>query len=158
MVAIRTVAVYLVILAVVRLMGKREIGNLGAFDFLVALMIGEIVDEAIYGDVSMLEFVVVVVIITGLELINSWGSFRSKTLRKILEAGPSQIVEHGKIKQKELARERFSEDDLWSQLRLKGVDDLQEVKEATIEPSGSISVVLEDWARPVQKGDLEKAG
>lgn len=72
---------------------------------------------------------------------NSWASFHSKTVARITEAEPTVLVEDGAILQEALASERLSEEELYSQLRLMEIDDLQEVKTATLEPNGHISVI-----------------
>ncbi len=156
-IAARATIVYFLTLLAVRLLGKREIGTFTAFDLIVSLIIGESVDEAIYGEVTMVKFIVLLATIVIWEFVNSWASYKSKLVERITSAGPSVLVEHGKIKQDALARERMSEDELWSELRLMEVEDLAEIKKATMEPGGQVSVILEEWARPLQKGDLPGA-
>jgi len=156
LIVVRASVLYFFILLVVRLMGKREIGTISAFDLIVSLMIGEVVDEVIYGDVSLVKGFLAIGTVAVWHLVNSWASYRSKTIQKLTESSPDPVVKHGEIQRKAMARERMSDDDLWSQLRMQGVDDIKEVKQATIEPSGEISVLQEDWAKPVQKGDLER--
>jgi uncharacterized membrane protein YcaP (DUF421 family) len=146
--------VYFVVLIVIRLLGKREVGSLTAFDLVVSLIIGEGVDEAIYGDVSMAKFLVLLGTIAVWEMVNSYASYKSKRIAQLTSSSPTVVVEHGKLKQEAMAKERLNEDDLWSGLREQSVDSLEEVKQATIEPSGTISVILEEWARPLQKSDL----
>jgi uncharacterized membrane protein YcaP (DUF421 family) len=87
-------------------------------------------------------------------IVNSFASFRSKLIDKLTGAPPTVLVKNGRIQHKALAKERLNEDELWQGLRLMDVDDIKEVKQATLEPSGQISVLLEDWAKPVQKQDL----
>lgn len=154
LIAFRATIVYLAALLVVRILGKREIGSVGAFDLIVSLIIGESVDEAIYGDVSMLKFFVLIATIAAWHLVNSWATYKSKKLDQLLESQPTVLVEHGKIQEEALASQRINEEELYSQLRLNGFEDLQEVKKATLEPSGHVSVLQEDWAKPVQKRDL----
>jgi uncharacterized membrane protein YcaP (DUF421 family) len=64
------------------------------------------------------------------------------------------MVKSGEIQRKNLAKERINEDELFSEMRLMGVDDIKEVKQATLEPNGTISVLLEEWAKPVQRQDV----
>jgi uncharacterized membrane protein YcaP (DUF421 family) len=64
-------------------------------------------------------------------------------------------VKNGQIQRKNLAKERLNEDELLSELRMMGVDDVKEVKQATLEPNGKVSVLQEEWAKPVQRQDLE---
>lgn len=155
--ALRASAVYLFVLFVIRLLGKRSIGNLGPFDLLVALMMGEVVDEIIFGDVTMAKGFVAVGVIGFWHYMNSWATFRSKWLDELTEGKPRVVVSHGQIDREALAAERLSEDELWSNLRIQGIDDLQEIKEARLETSGAISVIKEDWAEPIQKRDLERS-
>lgn len=152
--ALRASFVYVFLLIVVRLLGKREIGNTTAFDLIVALILGEVVDEIIYGDVTILQGVVAIGATAVWHLVNSWASFKSQVIDKITGASPTVVVKNGEIQHKNLAKERLNQDELLSELRLMSVDDIKEVKQATLEPNGKISVLKEDWAKPVQKQDL----
>ncbi len=70
MTMVRTIGLYIIMLVVIRLLGKKTIGNFTAFDLLVALMLGEIVDEVIYGDVSFIEGIVAIVVIAGAKYLH----------------------------------------------------------------------------------------
>lgn len=154
--AVRATAVYFFVLLVVRLLGKREIGALSAIDLIVAFMLGEVVDEIVYGDVSLAQGFLVIAVVAGWHILNSWASYKSKRIEKLTEAEPRVLIEDGQILQAALAKERMNEDDLYSQLRLQSIGDLQEVKRATLEPSGHVSVLQQDWAKPLQKQDLQQ--
>lgn len=155
--AVRATAVYLFLLFVVRLLGKRSVGNLSAFDLIVALMLGEVTDEIIFGDVTLAKGFVAISVVACWHFANAWGSHKSAWFDWLTGGGPRVLVEHGRIDHEALARERLSETELWSNLRAQEVDDLREVKRATLEPSGHVSVLLEDWAKPLQKRDLDAA-
>jgi uncharacterized membrane protein YcaP (DUF421 family) len=152
--ALRATFVYFFLLIVVRILGKREIGASSAFDLLVALMLGDMVDEVIYGDVTIAQGAVAMAIIGVWHLVNSWASFKSEIIDKLTGAPPTVLVKGGEIQRKALAKERLNEEELFAGLRLMDVDDVKEVKQATLEPNGQISVLLEDWAKPVQKQDV----
>jgi uncharacterized membrane protein YcaP (DUF421 family) len=153
--ALRASFVYVFLLIVVRLLGKREIGNTTAFDLIVALILGEVVDEIIYGDVTILQGVIAIVVTAIWHLVNSWASFKSQIIDKITGASPTVMVKNGQVQRKNLAKERLNEEELLSELRMMGgIDDIKEVKQATLEPNGKISVIQEDWAKPVQRQDL----
>lgn len=141
-------------LFIIRILGKRTVGNTSAFDLIVALMLGEVVDEAIFGDVSMVKGLLAITVIAAWHLVNAWASFKSKRLEALTESTPTVLVDQGVIQHEALAKERLNEDELWSELRLMSVEDLEEVKKATLEPNGKVSVLKQDWARPVEKGDL----
>ena len=152
--ALRASFVYLFLLLVVRLLGKREIGNTSAFDLVVALILGEVVDEIIYGDVTILQGVIAIVVVAIWHLVNSWASFKSEVIDKLTGAPPTVVVKNGQIQRKNLAKERLNEEELFSELRMMGVDDIKEVKQATLEPNGKVSVIQEEWAKPVQRQDI----
>ena len=152
--ALRATFVYFFLLLVVRILGKREIGATSAFDLIVALILGEVVDEIIYGDVTLLQGVTAILVVAVWHLVNSWASFKSQFIDKLTGAAPTILVKNGQMQKKALAQERLNEEELWSELRMTGVDDLEEVKQATLEPNGSVSVLLEDWAKALQQQDL----
>lgn len=152
--ALRASFVYLFLLVVVRLLGKREIGNHSAFDLVVAFILGEVVDEIIYGDVTILQGVIAIAVVAIWHVVNSWASFKSEIIEKLTSAPPTMVVKNGQIQRKNLAKERLNEEELFSELRMMGVDNVKEVKQATLEPNGKISVIQEEWAKPVQRGDI----
>ena len=152
--AVRAVAVYAVMLAVIRLSGKRTIGSFSAFDFLVALMLGEVVDEIIYGSVSMGQGFVTIGVLGLLHYANSWLTYWDHGFDHLLEGSPTVVLEKGQLHYPGMRAERMNEKDVLSELRLHGVDDLREVKLAVIEYNGELSVIRQDWAEPVQKADV----
>ena len=155
MTALRASVIYLVLLFVVRLLGKRSVGKSSAFDLVVALMLGEVVDEPIFGDVSMAKGLIAIGIIALWHFANEWASYRSDKIDKLTGGEPTVLMEHGKFKKQALARERLNESEVLSQMRLQGIDDTAEVKRATLEPGGEISFIKEESAETVQKGDLK---
>ena len=154
MTALRALAVYFVMLVVIRGLGKRTVGNFAAFDLLVALMLGEVVDEMIYGDVSMAQGLIAIGVVSGLHYVNAWLSYWDHGLSAILEGTPTAIVRNGEMVVKGMRDERINAREVLHELRLQGVDDIREVKLAMVEADGIVSVIKEDWAEPVQKADL----
>jgi len=152
--ALRASFVYFFLLLVIRILGKREVGNTSAFDLIVALILGEVVDEIIYGDVTILQGVTAITVVGIWHLVNSWASFKSELIDQLTGAPPTVMVENGQIQRKNLAKERLNESELFSELRMMGVENVKEVKRATLEPNGRISVLLEEWAKPIQRQDL----
>jgi uncharacterized membrane protein YcaP (DUF421 family) len=153
--AARAAAVYAIMLVVLRLSGKRAIGNFSAFDLLVALMLGEVVDEIIYGDVDFLQGLVPIVVVTLLQVGTSWLSYWDHGWDKVLEGVPTVIVRDGELDQKGLRTERMNHKDLMAELRRGGIEDLREVRLAAVENDGRVSVLKQDWAEELQKGDLD---
>lgn len=151
--AARAAAVYAVMLVVLRLSGKRAIGNFSAFDLLVALMLGEVVDEIIYGDVDFVQGLVPIVLVTLLQVGTSWLSYLGWD--KVLEGVPSIVVREGELDRKGMRAERMNAKDVMAELRLSGIDDLREVKLAAVENDGKVSVLKQEWAATLQKGDVD---
>jgi len=154
--ALRSLGLYILMLIVIRLLGKRTIGNFTAFDLLVALMLGEVVDEIIYGDVHPVQGVVSILVIAAAKYATAWLSYSNHKLNKILEGTPSVLIRNGEIQRKMLAKEMMNEPELMASLRLHGIDDMREVKLAVLEVDGLVSVVKESWAEAVQRIDLQK--
>ncbi len=154
--ALRATLIYFFLLLVVRLLGKRSVGAVSAFDLVVALMLGEVVDEAIFGDVSMVKGLLAISVIAVWHFIDEWASARSKKIDELTGGKPTVVVEKGEFKRDKLAQERLHEDDVLSQMRLQGIDKLEEIERATVEPSGHISFIPTEAAKTVQKGDLKR--
>jgi len=154
MTALRAFGVYVLMLVVIRLSGKRTIGNFSAFDLLVALMLGEIVDEIIYGDVTFLQGTVAIVSIAAAQQLNAWLSYFGHGFDRVLEGTPTVLVRDGKFQHIGMRRERMNEHDVLEELRLSGIDDVRQVKLAVMENDGEVSVIRQEWAEPVQKADL----
>ena len=154
MTALRGLAVYVMMLVVIRITGKRTVGNFTAFDLLVALMLGEVVDEIIYGDVTFAQGTTAIAVVALAQYGNSWLSYWSHGMDRILEGVPTVLVKDGRLQRDGMRKERMNEKDVMAELRLNSVEDLREVKLAIMENDGEVSIILHKWAEPVQKGDL----
>jgi len=155
MTAARAVAVYALMLVVIRALGKRTVGNFSAFDLLVALMLGEIVDEMIYGDVRFIQGTVAIVTIAGLTFSDSLLAYWDHGMEGILEGKPTIVVRDGEFARRGMREERMNEKDVFAALRMHGVRDMREVRLAIVEHDGTISVMPFDWAEPVLKADID---
>jgi uncharacterized membrane protein YcaP (DUF421 family) len=154
MTAARGVLVYVVMLVVIRLLGKRTVGNFTAFDLLVALMLGEVVDEIIYGDVSIAQGLVAILVIALCKYLTAWLTYWDHGLNKFLEGKPTEIVRDGEFVRKGLRGEMMNELEVLAALRLNDISDMREVKLAVMEVDGQVSVIRQDWAEPLQKSDV----
>ena len=155
--ALRTALVYVFMLVVIRLLGKRTVGNFSAFDLLVALMLGEVVDEIIYGDVSLLQGTVAIGVLAALQFANSWLSFRHPAFAHLTEGSPTPVLVNGRFHEQGMTQERMSGQEVLAALRQQGIRDPQDVKLAQIESDGVVSVIKQEWAEPLQKKDLADA-
>jgi uncharacterized membrane protein YcaP (DUF421 family) len=152
--AARAFAVYVLMLIVIRALGKRTVGNFSAFDLLVALMLGEVVDEIIYGDVRFLQGTVAIVSIAGLAYADAWLAFFSPRMERLLEGTPSIVVRDGEYDRQGMRRERMNERDVLGHLRARDISDMREVRLAIVENDGVVSILKFDWADAAQKADV----
>jgi uncharacterized membrane protein YcaP (DUF421 family) len=156
MTALRATNIYAFLLVVVRVLGKRTVGAATAFDFMVALILSEVVDEPIYGDVPLVQGLLVIAVVAAWHFVNSYLSYRSPRFDRLAGGAPTVLVKDGVIVREGLRVERMNEEELWSLLRLQGVDDLKDVKEARLEPDGLLSVIKSEESRELQKRDLDR--
>lgn len=152
--AARALLVYVVMLIVIRVLGKRTVGNFTAFDLLVALMLGEVVDEIIYGDVTIAQGMVAIGVVALAKYLTAWLTYFDHGFNRVLEGKAREVVRHGELVRDALRAEIINEQEVHSALRLHGIDDIKEVKSATMEVDGEISILLEEWAEPLQKRDV----
>jgi uncharacterized membrane protein YcaP (DUF421 family) len=154
--AARAAAVYVFMLIVIRALGKRTVGNFSAFDLLVALMLGEVVDEIIYGDVMFAQGAIAIVAIAGLAYADSWLAYLHPSMEAVLEGKPTIIVRDGRFERAGMRSERMNEQDVMAHLRTEGVHDMREVHLAVVELDGTVSILKHEWADPAQKADVVK--
>lgn len=154
--AARATGIYVFLLVLLRLLGKRTVGHATAFDFMVALILGELVDEPIYGDVGMAQGLVALAVIGAWHGVNEFLSYRSPRVDHLTGGAPRVLVSDGAVDRAAMAAERVNDEDLKSLLRQQGIDDLAEVQTATLEPGGELSVLKRPEARALSKGDLER--
>lgn len=154
MTAARGLLVYVAMLIVIRLLGKRTVGNFTAFDLLVALMLGEVVDEIIYGDVSLAQGFTAIAVVAAAKYVTAWLTCWKPGLGRILEGKPTELVKNGEIVRRGLREELMNEKEVMAALRLQGVSNVREVKLALLEVDGVVSVIREEWAEPLQKSDV----
>jgi len=151
----RTVFVYFVLLAVVRLMGKREIGQLSPFDFVVAIVMAELAAIPMQSTADPIwHSVVPLMVLALLEIGLSFVALYNRRFRVFLDGKPQVVIRGGKILKHEMRRARYNLDDLLSQLREKGYPKPEDVEVAVLETSGRLSVVPKSDKRPVTPEDL----
>ena len=138
---IRTILLYLVLITVVRMMGKRQIGQMEPSEFVVTMLVANLASIPMQdGGIPLFSGVIPILTVLGLELVLSVLSMKSVRLRKILCGKPVILVENGNILQQNLKKTRITLDELTGHLREKDVLDLQTVQYAILETNGNLSV------------------
>lgn len=138
---IRTIILYLVLIGVIRLMGKRQIGQMEASEFVVTMLVANLASIPMQdGGIPLFSGVVPILTVLGAELVLSSLALRSVGLRKLLCGKPVILIENGRILQENLRKTRVTLDELTGHLREKDVLDLQAVQYAILETNGNLSV------------------
>ncbi|UTR14249.1 DUF421 domain-containing protein [Salipaludibacillus sp. LMS25] len=142
---LRTLVIYVVILIIFRLMGKREIGQLSIVDFVISLMIAELAVITIENvRVPVIHQLIPMFLLMLIQITLAYISLKSRKLRKMIDGKPSVIIRQGKIDEREMRRQRYNFDDLMLQLRQKDIQYMSDVEFALLEPSGQLSVIRKD--------------
>lgn len=152
---IRTVILYICVVTAMRVMGKRQLGELQPSEFVIALMISELASIPISEkDIPLYNGIIPIAALVLLELVFSVLVIKSELMRKIITGSPVQIIKDGKLIMKDLKRLRICIDDILEQLRLAGYSTLSEIDSAIIETNGQLSIIPKESSRPVVCSDL----
>lgn len=154
-VMIRTVVLYCLVVITMRLMGKRQIGELEPFELVISIMISDLASlpmqdtriPLIHGIIPILTLLILQSIITLLEI--KW-----EKAGALFTGKPSILIRNGKIDEKELKNQRLSFNDLIEELRLNGYYNISDIKYAILETSGQLSIMPNSKISPVTREDL----
>lgn len=159
-IVVRTAIVYLFLVLILRVTGKREIGQMSILELIVILVISDAVQNSMVGDnTSLWGGLVAVVTLFAADLLLKWVSARSKPIRKALQGEPRLLIRDGRILQKALREEKVDIEDVRSAVRSEGIARTEDVRLAVLEVDGSISVIpmddgpsSGDQTAPIRKG------
>ena len=151
----RTLILYLLVIAALRVMGKRQLGELQPSELVVAIMISDLAAIPIEdGRQPIWDGIIPILTLVAAEFILSTLVIKSELCRRIITGRPTVVIEKGRIKLNTLRRLRMSLDDLLEQLRLKGYSQITEVDSAMLETNGQISVIPKEKSRPLTCEDM----
>ena len=152
---LRIILIYFVALIMVRMLGKRELGRLSPFDFVVVIALGEVIAAPFIDDKLKLSNVLLaLVLLVALQLFVSWISLKSEKIRTFFGAKPTIIIQNGKIVEKNMKKLKYNMGDLLEQLRQKNLFNIADVEFAVLETSGQLSAIPKSQRRPVTPQDL----
>ena len=150
----RAVFLYLLLVAVIRLMGKRQIGQMEAPEFVVTMLVANLAAIPMQdGGIPLFSGVVPILTVLGVELVLSALSLKSSKIRKLLCGKPVILIENGKILQDNLKKTRITLDELSGHLREKDVLDITAVQFAILETNGNLSVFPYPKEKPASARD-----
>jgi len=135
--AFRAVALYFIILVSLRLLGKKDMGQLALQDFVLILLIS----KSLYNNAGLGPGITMVLTLTLLNYIMDWILYKSKRFKKIVVGEPVILVENGNVLPKALTCEKLTMDELISGMRKQGYEKISDVKWAILETDGAISVI-----------------
>ena len=152
---IRAFILYLIVLIALRLMGKREIGQLQPYELVITMMIADLASVPMQ-DIGIPLFHGIVPILALLlgQIVLSYINIKSGWMRRILCGEPTVLIQKGKIMEDRLKKQRYTVDGLMEELRTSGIFSLEEVEYAILETSGQISVIKKPEKTPVIKEDI----
>ena len=151
---IRTIFLYLVLILSIRLMGKRQIGQMEASEFVVTMLVANLASIPMQdSDIPLLSGLVPILTVLGLELVLSWCILKSVAFRKLFCGKPVILIDNGRILRENLRSTRVTLDELAGHLRAKDVLDVREVQFAILETDGTLSVFPYPDTRPASARD-----
>ena len=152
----RAIFLHLVLLVVVRLMGKRQIGQMEASEFVVAILVADLASVPMQDEgIPLYSGLIPILTVLGMELVLSGVALRSVRLRRLLCGKPVILIDNGKILQQNLRRTRVTLDELTGHLREKDVLDIGAVQYAILETNGNLSVFPYPKERPASAKDAK---
>ena len=149
-IAFRTVFLYVLIVIILRLMGKREVGELSVIDIVVFVIIAEVAAFALDSpDALLFHSVLPMLVLLGIQFISSTFSLKSKKFRDVVDGDTTVIIRDGIILEDEMRKQRYNLDDLFQQLREQQIGSLYQVAYAYLEPSGNLAIFKHGDIAPV---------
>ena len=153
---VRTIIIYVLVLFVMRFMGKREIGQMQPFELVISIMIADLASTPmaeigipiLYGIIPIFGLLFMHILISVLNI-------KSIRVREIICGKPRILINEGNIDEKALTKENFTINELQERLRVNNVNNISDVEYAILETSGQISVILKSEKRGVTTEDLK---
>ncbi|NLM69650.1 MAG: DUF421 domain-containing protein [Firmicutes bacterium] len=152
----RTFIIYAIVVLVMRIMGKRQIGQLEPYELVVAIMIAELAaipmeDKAI----PLINGLVPIFTLLCIQVAISYINMKSLSFRAFMDGSPSIVIQNGKIRIDELSKARYNINELLEQLRIQGYPNIADIEFAILETSGHLSVVPKSQKRALTPEDLQ---
>ena len=167
-IVIRTVIIYVILSISLRIMGKRQLGELDVSELVSTLLISEIASIPIDDpDIPLMNAVIPILFILSVEILLSTIKNKSEKMKSLIEGKPQYIIYKGRVLQNVLDENRISVNEILSEMRAQGVGDISDVYYAAIEQNGALSILKKDGSKmahaviidgDVIKGNLHASG
>lgn len=155
----RTVILYLLVVVGLRVMGKKQIGEMQPSELVVAIMISDLASIPMQEiGIPLLSGIIPIFTLIVLEIALSQLSLKSRKFRRLLTGKPSVIIHNGKILKEEMQKIRFNYDDLKEQLRIQGYVKVDDIHFAILETNGQLSIIPRPSKQPATAEDVKNRG
>lgn len=142
---IRGSVIYWFLFLIFRFIIRRDVGSVGIADILILVIVADASQNAMAGEyTSVSDGMILIATLIGWNLLLDWLAFRFKIVRHFAEPGSLQLVRESKLLRRNMRREFITDEELWSKLREQGIESLDQVKAAYLEPDGTFSVIRYD--------------
>ncbi len=153
---IRSIILYIIVLIVMRLMGKREIGQLQPFEFVIAIMIADLATIPMSEiGIPIINGIIPILGLLIMHIFISYINLKSIKMRALICGKPSILIYRGKIDEAVMIKERFTINELQERLRSNNINSISDVEYAILETSGQISVIEKPEKRNIRPEDFE---
>lgn len=153
---LRTIIIYLVVLIAIRLMGKREIGQLQPYELVATIIIADVASLPMQNvSISLIQGIVPILGLLFMQIAFSLLTFKSKKLQKVLSGNPTILMANGKLIKENLEKQKYTYQTLMEQIRVAGFYKLSDLDYIILETSGQISVIPKEDFAPATKKDIE---
>ncbi|RDI24326.1 DUF421 domain-containing protein [Pseudacidovorax intermedius] len=144
-VVLRATAMFAVVYLLVRVLGKRELGQMTPFEFIVMVVVGDLIQQGItQNDFSLTGATLAISTFAFWGVVLSWAAYLSPKAERLLEGEPRVLIQHGQLLEHSLRRDRLTRSEIESEMRLAGIASMGDVAWAVLEPNGKISFIKQE--------------
>jgi uncharacterized membrane protein YcaP (DUF421 family) len=141
-IVVRAVVLYLFMVFLMRVIGRRELSTLSAVDLVLLIVLGDLIQQGLtQDDYSVTGAIIALSTIAAMQVLVSYLSFRSRRVRKVLEGHPIVVIQDGKLLEQNLRRQRMTPDELAEEMRMQSIANFEDVQWGILESNGSVSFV-----------------
>jgi uncharacterized membrane protein YcaP (DUF421 family) len=150
----RAAIMFAVLYVLLRIMGKRELGQLTPFELVVMIVLGDLIQQGVtHNDTSLTGAVLAISTFAFLAILMSWITYIFPRAEKLLDGEPRVVIRDGKLLKENLRRDRITQREVESEMRIAGIANMAEVAWAILEPQGKISFIKKDGSDPGLQSD-----
>lgn len=150
----RAAVMFFVLYVLLRIMGKRELGQLTPFELVVMIVLGDLIQQGVtHNDFSLTGAVLAISTFAFLAVAMSWLTYLSPRAEKLLDGEPRIVIRNGELLKENLRRDRMTQSEVESEMRLAGIANMDQVAWAILEPQGKISFFKKDGSDIIVQDD-----